>query len=398
MLKAYVFFPLCFFFMAGCSTPRPLATISISETNGLDRKIEYISAIIPYIDPGETTEVLMATDMDTGISVPVQIMDTLTKVDEKAFQIVFPVHSRANTSKTYQIGFGQRTNDSLPKILKPSEDMLSVENDIFKAVFSTEDDPRGGQIGGIILKDFDNQLLKRGHIAMHWAPNFSKSDSEGYFNFEDLPVSSKNDISKGMYQVVKQRSGTTDSVPEIDLTGKYIFYAGMPYFDFTATMSMNSDVELDLLRNDEMTMDSLFTHVVYQTKAGKINRLALYTEDLDVLETSPIPHDAAFVAFYNGEKGYGLGSIRLEYDNITVDGNPSPVHNPYTKISRSKGNGRYWNRVLSDTIQRFPKGSRYHEKNAYLIFQVDTLSPEKDILYYQERLKNPLTVTVDSTN
>ena len=132
---------------------------------------------------------------------------------------------------------------------------------------------------------------------------------------------------------------------------------------------------------------------MYPNKDGTVVNLELY-DQLDVLDEEPIADDADWVAFYNLDKGYGFGALRLKYNNINLNGLESPTHKPYTKISRASGNGRYWNRVLSDTIITFPEGSKYHEKNAYLIFSVDPQSPEKEIVYYSECLRNPLKVEV----
>jgi len=380
--------------VSACTQEKSLATIQIEEQNGLDRILTYVSVEIPLINSLKNSEMLMVIDSESGTSIPVQVVDTIQDQGTSKLTILFPIAIKANTTRTFQLMITDKMNHITASDIELSKDALSVENKTYKAFFSSEYDERGGQINGILLKDFDNQLLKRGHISMHWAPNFSKSISDSYFNFEHLSSSSLNDIRNGRYQIVKIRSGTTDSVPEIDLKGKYSFYGGLPYFEFESTMLMKKDVTLNLLRNDEMTMDSLFTHVVYKKKDGKISRLKLYDQELDVLETNPIPDDAAFVAFYHRDKGYGLGSIRLEYDNTNESGNPSPTYHPYTKISKSSSNGRYWNRILTDTIQKFPKGSRYTEKNAYLIFKVDKDIPEKEILYYQERLLRPLHISL----
>ncbi|MCF6297823.1 MAG: hypothetical protein L3J08_07560 [Flavobacteriaceae bacterium] len=329
---------------------------------------------------------------------PVQVLDTIKKEGRTRMIVMFPVGIEANQTKKFQCGFVEKMRDRPPPSnLNLSDDGHSVENSIYKAGFSTENDKRGGQINGITLKEFDGQVLKRSHIAMHWAPNFSKSDSDGYFNMEDLPKSSENIIERGLYQITKKRSGTTDSVPEINLEGKYIFYEGLRYFKFSSTMTVTKDVELDLLRNDEMTMDSLFTHVMYTLPNGKVSHLKLYDEELDQLEENPITDDASWLAFYNVDKGYGYGCIRLKYDNTNNSENSSITYKPYTKISKSKNNGRYWNRILlgeEDVLVK--KGDRYTESNAYLIFQVDQSAPEKAMKYYAERLINPLLVKVET--
>lgn len=382
--------------LSSCNGPEPYAKISVSETKGLTRNLEYVSVEIPLSEEIQPSQMLVATDREKKSSVPVQVLDTVSKEGNTILKILFPVNVEANKTKTFELFAVEKMRDSGPNGIQISEDGLFVENQKYKATFCREDDQRGGQINGIILKNFEDRLLKRGHIAMHWAPNFSKSEEEAYFNMEDLPQNSEHHIKKGLYQVTKFRSGRTDEVPEIFVEGKYNFFAALPYFIFESTMKMEEDVSLNLLRNDEMTMDSLFTHVVYQKKDGTVSRLKLYEQELDSLENNHIPDNTGFVAFYNADHRYGMASIRLEYDNTNNEGNQSALLNPYTKISKSSGNGRYWNRVLIDSATNVSTGSRYHEKNAYLVFEVGQEIPEEEILYYAERLSNPLTVTVTS--
>ena len=381
--------------LTSCSGPKPYAKISVSETNGLARDLEYIAIEIPLSVELQPSQMLVATDTEKESSVPVQILDTISEDGNSTLRIMFPVKVEANKTKTFELVAVEKMRDSGLNGIQISDNATCVENQIYKATFSIEDDVRGGQVSGIILKNFDDRLLKRGHIAMHWAPNFSKSEEEAYFNMEDLPQNSEHHIKKGLYQIEKSRSGRTNEVPEIFVEGKYNFFSDLPYFIFESTMKMEEDVSLNLLRNDEMTMDSLFTHVVYQQNDGTVSRLKLYDAELDSLENKPIPDNSGFVGFYNTIYGYGLASIRMEYDNTNNDGNQSALFNPHTKISKSTGNGRYWNRILIDSVTKVPQGNKYLEKNAYLIFQVGQEIPEEEILYYAERLASPLTVTVN---
>ncbi len=385
----------CWLMLSSCGSSEPYAHISISETTGLPRDLEYVTAEIPLPGELQTSQMLVATNQETSESVAVQVLDTIESEGDSFLKIMFPVSVGANSTKTFALVTAEKIRVGGSFDIQISDDGSSVENQTYKATFSMEDDPRGGQINGIFLKNSDNKMLKRGHIAMHWAPNFSKSEGKGYFNMEDFPPSSENLVETGLYQIIKTRSGRTDTIPEIYVEGKYTFLAGLPYFVFESTMTMEEEVSLKLLRNDEMTMDSLFTHVAYQKEDGAISSLQLYDAELDSLESNHIPDDSGFVAFYNTEHGYGLASIRLEYDNTAIEGNPSPLFNPHTKISKSRGNGRYWNRVLIDSATTVPTGSRYHEKNAYLVFEVDEAEPEKQIRYYAERLQHPLNVNVE---
>ncbi|MEO9892844.1 hypothetical protein [Aurantibacter sp.] len=383
------------FLCISCSNSKNVTQIEISETAGYDRVLEYVNASVSVERELAVEESILLTNVEDGTSILAANINSNLEMYQHKYDIIFPVKIGANQTNTYNVSI---VNGEKSKTLKSktilSEDNLTIDNLSYKATFSTEDDKRGGQVNGIVLKDFNKQLLRRGHIAMHWAPNFSKTSSQYYFNLEDLQAGSKNEIKNDIYSVVKERAGVTDSVPEIRIEGRYEFYADLPYFLFESTMTVEKEVELNLLRNDEMTMDSLFTHLTYTKKDGSIESLNLYSDELDKLEVNHVTDDANWLAFYNLDKGYGFASIRLQYDNTNMDGETSPIHNPYTKITRSSNNGRYWNRVLSDTIQKFPVGSRYYERNAYLVFNVDSTSPEKEIVYYYNCLKNPLKVQV----
>ncbi len=388
--------------LTACS--KPLATISVSENDGLDRKLEYVATSIRLVKPLSTTvSNLQLIDTDTGEAIPFEI-GFENEASTEVLQVRFPVKINANTTKEFTLHDAASKTDTLlvhqdASISDFSYSSIdnSIENSFYKATFSTKTDSMGGQIDGIYVKEFNNVLLKRGHIAMHWAPNFSKNDSDGYFNMESTAVFSNNQLSPGYYEIRKSRSVITDNVPEISVEGTYAFYKSLPYFTFESTMSVSKDVVLDLLRNDEMTMDSLFTHVMYAKSRGGVMHLKLYDAEMDVLEQNPIPDDAPWLAFYHREEGYGFGVIRLKYDNTNSTGGLSPTYKPYTKITKSTENGRYWNRILiADTVMVVPKGSRYVEKNAYLVFKVGSIAPEREIRYYAERLRNPLNVTVET--
>ncbi|MRI00526.1 hypothetical protein GH721_08250 [Kriegella sp. EG-1] len=386
---------ILFFLCLSCSDSKNIAEIIVTESAGYERHLDYVNASVDLDRELTDEESIVLKNIEDGTIAYAAIVNSNLEMYQHKYEIIFPVTLAANQTKNFKVNIvkGEQSKIFQNKTML-SKDQLTVDNLKYKATFSTEDDNRGGQINGVVLKDFNKQLLRRGHIAMHWAPNFSKSSSEYYFNLEDLPIGSKNKIKDNAYSIVKERAGVTDSVPEIHLEGRYKFYADLPYFLFESTMTVEKEVELNLLRNDEMTMDSLFTHIAYTKKDGSVNHLNLYSDELDFLEENHIADDANWLAFYNMEKGYGFGSIRLEYENSNKSGHLSPLHNPHTKITRSSKNGRYWNRVLSDTTQTFPSGSQYYEKNAYLVFNVDSNNPEKEIVYYYNCLKNPLKVQV----
>ena len=381
------------FILAGCEKQKAETVVVVNESIGVQRNSELITTTLILKDTLSLNTRLVAIDLESFSSIPVQVLDVFKNNLETQLTIMFPVTIGPKQSKKYRIETRSRLRDTASVHLHLSDDKMRVQNRYYDISFS-ERDARGGQIDGIKLKDFKGQLLRRGHISMHWAPNFSKTKSDNYFNMEDLPVASLHSIEEGLYRIVKKREGLTDSVPEIKIAGIYEFFADQPYFNFESTMTMESDVELSLLRNDEMTMDSLFTHVMYLRKDHGVSHLNLYDKELNNLDNAPIPDNTSWVAFYNKDKGYGFGSIRLMYDNKDIRGNPSPTRNPYTKISRATGAGRYWNRVLLEEDLLVPKGSRYYEKNAYLVFDASGVHPEKEIQEYYQKLTSPLQVTM----
>ena len=100
------------------------------------------------------------------------------------------------------------------------------------------------------------------------------------------------------------------------------------------------------------------------------------------------------MSFIHQEARYGIASIRLEYDNSRADGTPSVVYEPHTKISKSARNGRYWNRrLVHDHMTLLPAGSRYQEKNAYLVHAATPGHPREAIEAAELQLSSPLVVS-----
>ena len=159
-------------------------------------------------------------------------------------------------------------------------------------------------------------------------------------------------------------------------------------------MNIIKDVNLTLLRNDEMTMDSLFTHIAYQNNSGSIVDLP-FSDRYSELEKNPISNNSPWVCFYNEDRGYAFGSIRIKYDNVNLNGIPSPTYLPHTKISDGAEGGKYWNRIL---IQEYPvlvpEGNSYREENAYIVFKINKEDKFKEIKDCTTALSNPLEIYV----
>lgn len=377
----------------------PLVTFSVSEPAGLQREIEYIEIGVPVESRYDISNGFLIREIGKTNDIQGQIIASRElSSDSISYTCLFPVSLEAHGKRTFEV---HRGTGSLPDAhlkISGTGTNLQVENVFYQAVLTdkkaTEENGLGsGQLAGLVLNDFKGQLLERSHINMHWAPNFQK-ESLDYRTFGHIKNPDSLLVIKGPYLLSLYKSGKVPDYPEIDVRYHYRFYGGLPYFLFTSEMNFNSDVELMLLRNDEMTMDSLFTHVMFSEPGGKVKTIELYDEEaMKKLEEDPIRDDAAWLCFYNEEAKYAFASIRLKYDNTNARGDKSPLYEPHTKITSSANNGRYWNRrLIHDHNTVVPEGSRYSEMNAYLLFRLnpdDPVSPIHDCL---KQLVNPVRV------
>ncbi len=160
-------------------------------------------------------------------------------------------------------------------------------------------------------------------------------------------------------------------------------------------MEMKQAIWLSRLRNDEMTTDTLFTHLAFIRFDGLVVTTTFQNRD-EILRQHPIESDALWLSFYEHNKGLAFGCIRLFYDNTSIWGEASPTTGDYTKISNGARGGKYWNRILIIDKPTFvPEGSVYSEKNAYIVFKLSEGENKfAEIEKYAKRLSCPLKVKV----
>lgn len=381
-----------------CSSQKePVKTVQVSETKGIDRPLEYIEVQWISQNPPTTSQGFSISD---GISVRQGQVLSLDTLEDNRYQYraIFPISLGANQSKTYEI---------LAKTSQPAEDSLiitgtglalKVANKYFEADLTSNSIDTAltygpGQVRALMMKNHTNQVLKRTALNMHWSPNF-RSTGRAYRTSSHLKNPDSTYILQGPLKTVVYQEGKVDDYPEIRLSITYEFYAGVPYFIYSSEVYMLKDVELFLLRNDEMTMDSLFTHIVYRDHTHGLGQMkGLYDDGMVAhFAKDPVDAHAHWLAFYNQDLNYGFGSIRLDYDNMNVNGVLSPLYEPHTKISNGSNGGKYWNRRLiheHDTLVN--TGSRYFEKNAYFLFDTkEDVSIQLDEVY--ARLNHPVEV------
>ena len=392
-------------FASGCQGDGAvLLKIKVEETEGLERPLEYIAINLPRLKLSQKDYQLYAYSGNSNVKIPVQIVGSqLNNMGNQEMHGVLPISIGGHETKEYFIKAepGKELERDTDFIVQGSHLDLIVENKHYiaslKEYIGHKHQKFGsGHLGSLTLREFDDVVLarKNPNLKIHWAPNFSKE----YLNYKTMAhLNSPDSVfvsTKGPFYFSLFRSGRIEGYEKILLKGKYKFYAGLPYLIFESEILFTEDDSLNLLRNDEMTMDSLFTHLAFPKAGGTTIHLPLYDEStITYLDENPIPDDSPWLFFYNKYKSFAFGSIRLHYDNRNIHGDDSPTDNKHTKITASANNGRYWNRRLIHSKNTFvPKGSKYTEKNAYIIFKIDEKDPAKTIKYFYDRLKNPVMV------
>jgi len=378
-----------------------LARVVITEPAGIQRETEYIELSLQCDDSLITsTHKILAFDEASDLIIPCQLFDIRRSDGKSAFSVVFPVLIRAHETRTFQIrtflaGL-EKENSDLTVEGEGTE--LIVSNSFYSADLtrSDEEEPKShpsGQIRELLIKMGFDQLLTNGEDRIHWAPNFKRPELEYYTTIAHWENPKINRCDAGLYLVRTVRQDSAPAHPEILLTAVYKFYANVPYFRFYSSMEMKQDVWLELLRNDEMTMDSMFTHLAFQRPDGEVADVEIEKRHA-LLKTDPIDDDAPWLCFYHINKGFAFGTIRLKYDNTNEFGGPSPTFQPHTQIGQWL-NRRYWNRrLIHDHLTFVPKGSRYVEENAYLVFRIGDVNRFEEIQNWAKVLRNPVRASV----
>ena len=380
--------------------PQESAHVTVTEPVGLSRADEVITFPLQL---EQEQSALVAIDRSNGDTIYCQVLQnhlpetTLDSVLQ--VEVAFPVRIAANETRQFDLILTRNKKEPPTDLtVQGSGTELVIENNYFRADLtrSAENavkDHASGQLRELHLKNHDT-VLKRGENRIHWAPTFGKRGVEYYKTIATWDNPEQTSVQAGPYLVRTIRSDTGPDHPEIQVTAQYQFYGNLPYFTFYSEMVFQEGAWIHLLRNDEMTMDSLFTHVAFRRKNGEVVDLP-FSERYDLLQDHPIANDDPWLCFYHSELGYAFGGIRLQYDNTNTYGSASPMENPHTHVSDGAGGGKYWNRrLIYDDWLHVPEGSRYREKNAYIVFSTDERERFQTIEYYAERLRNPLDVRI----
>ncbi len=397
MNKYFLLFVLC----GNLLSNDYIGSVQIYEQHGLDRSYEYVEIELPncLIILSDNIIAVNKTNHDTILCQVAKKVDIYNGNFHKT--IIFPVDISAYDSLSYDVFVSDNYNKSsrIPHKIKliGEKTEIVVENDFYIADLRADEKDEeksyhSGQLTDLTIKLGFDKLFTNRDDRIHWAPNFKRPEIEYYKTIAhwNHPKEQWNNI--GNYVIRTWRKDRAPSHPEIMLSAEYSFFAGKPYFLFNSSMEIIEDVMLEWLRNDEMTMDTMFTHLAFKRKTGEVIDIPI-AERYEMLEKSPIAVDDPWLCLYNRDIGYGFGSIRLDYDISDIEGNASPTGKNYTSIAEWENRTTYWNRrIIYKELTNVIKGSKYVEKNAYIVFDINQDGHLEVINNWSKKLLSPLVV------
>lgn len=404
-------------------------SIVLSETAGLERKKEPVEILLPFY-PDEVSDlkreirVMGVNPVDYNLTeIPCQVFeiqeysvkDSLNPLggDTRPRQIplwmptitcklAFLADVPANTSQVYLVyynnpkAFTKTYHTDLQ--IKGELPGLTIDNEYLNIVLH----PNSGHIDEITLKSNpENPLYHRMETngAIHWNPDVY-APPKAWAHTSDWKNDQNMHSITGPVLATSEFWGQMRHMPEVDVAVRYDFFPGVPYFFATTDMRINQTIQTLALRNAEIVFKrELMTHAAwYDVIRDKIITYdVLNMTDLTDLKMEA---DVPWITFYNEQTGIGFAGINLEYANVSLDSRTSLL-NPYFYITG--GPWIYWTRALSLSFlssnmqQVIPvkKGSMFHEKWAYLIYQISKETPYTPVLEWSKRLKNPLRIRLE---
>lgn len=247
----------------------------------------------------------------------------------------------------------------------------------------TEDN---GTLRGLVFKAF-NLRIERSKNRMHWAPSMQRVGAKDYSSMGTWNPVQKHEKKESKDMVRLTRSGYVQGYPEIHLSTEYDFPKNAPYFLFRSTMAVEKPIDMYWLRNQEMTMDHIFTHVAWPGADGK-PVVVDFDARKPILAAKPLPVDVPWVAFVNLDKGFGYGAITLLHK-------ATKAANAITSINDGVDPpARYWDRRLINQVNtKLEPGDKFEEETAYVLFKVASKdNPVAELLQWEKKIRSTVKV------
>ncbi len=371
--------------------------VHLDETLGMERSPEPVELLLSV--PAEQAaslarEVRVARVADGVLrEVPCQVHGEVRRGGERLAKVLFLAGGTMHQRQTYLVFHGNPDAElpAYPTDLETRGEgfALDIENDFYKASLSRQ----MGQLERLTIKrEHGLELFAGGEghgepPGIDWAHDYATS---GHFQkmritlWETCP---DYEIVRGPLATIVRRWGFPHSPvhpvfspSRLNVDVEYRFYAGLPWFHKTGTMTAVKGFEAPAMRDDEWVFSGQsFTEIVWMGPDGK-------------LRTGPV--DAAnqanlwAVGFANPQSKDSFVALFLEHK---AEGLPELKHTGSPTLFY-RWHGHVWSRYPLP-VKEVPAGAVLHQKNAYVALPFTAADGPRMLEELRHQLVNPLHVS-----
>jgi metal-sulfur cluster biosynthetic enzyme len=352
--------------------------VYLDETAGLARPPEPVELLLscPVEQATSLARELRVARVETGgllKEIPSQTYGELRRGAQRFARVLFMADANARQRQTYLVFYGN-PDAELPTYLTDLETRgegfaLDIENTYFKASLSHQ----MGQLERLKIKrEHGLELYSGGEghgepPGIDWAHDYVASG-----NFQKLRITlwetcPDYEVVRGPICTIVRRWGFPNSPvhpvyspSRLNIDVEYRFYAGLPWFHKSATMTAIKDFEAPALRDDEWVFSGHpFTDILWTGPDGK-----LHNGPVDPAQAENL----MAVGFANPESKDSFVALFLQHD---AEGIPELKHTGSPTLFY-RWHGHVWSRYPLP-VKQIPKGAVLRQKNAYaaILFTAD---------------------------
>jgi len=377
-------------------------TVSILETIGELRPSEPVEVTMSFptsqVD-SLAREIRLARIAEGKlIEVPCQVFHELRRGDNRRASILWMAESLPNQRQQMLVFYGN-PDAELPEY--PSELQiegegygLDISNSVFKATLSRQT----GQLERLTLRrEHGLELFSggQGHgepPGIDWAHDYVDAD-----HFQKLRISLWDEcpdyeVIRGPLCTIIRRWGFPHSPvhpiytpARLHVDVEYRFYAGLPWFHKTGSMTAVQSFSPAALRDDEWVFSGhSFTDKLWMDRAG-----VLHVGDV----TAGNENELWGVGFFNRNSRDSFIALFLEHN---AQGLPELRHSGSPTLSY-RWHGNLWSRYpLPDGMKKVPAGAVLHQKNAYVSIPFTESEDKSTIETMRRCMTNALVVAASA--
>jgi len=379
----------------------------VEETTGIPRHAEIV--YLTLVAPKSEIEKADFCFFDGSRSVPYQIIEAKESVPPESQAKTHPV------TLTYKIALPLDAEPYQKKILlalkggggaSAEKGFVTSGEGFGKTVkssrLSLEFHPKSGQINTIEYLKEGIKLHNEKAGVIHWNPDVFIPGIAWDHSFDWNPPSSLAE-KDGEFVYLNARKGPMPRIKDVNLEVKYTLEKDAPYFISETLLTVEKDLGVVALRNDEMVFyKRLFDTLIYKDKkAGVVQQPLLDAPGLPFGLVHIAPADVEWVGLVNTLNRYGFFSLRIKEASANLEAAGDFFNKAGTYFyAPSDGEYVYWVRPYlytwgdyetSNLLTFLPKGSFFYEKNAYILLPMNEKTPAA-LDELAKKLKNPLRV------